>query len=238
MDMKARTQAARSICYLTARAIDLSRSAASERERADNADLAALLTPVAKAFSTDVGVEVASDGVQVHGGMGYIEETGAAQHLRDARITPIYEGTNGIQALDLVTRKVALRGGDTMAKLIADMRDAASAIGAGADELSRAIAGLETTSGQVSGWLAGGDERALAAATPFLRLFGLTAGGFGVAKAALAARGRNAPQADANTLLFEYFSAMHLPQVAGLAAIVQDGSQAITGVTPELLAVR
>ncbi len=238
MDMKAKTQAARSICYLTARAIDLSRSASSEQERTDNADLAALLTPVAKAFSTDIGVEVASDGVQVHGGMGYIEETGAAQHLRDARITPIYEGTNGIQALDLVTRKIALRGGETMAKLIADMRETASALGADADGLSSAIEALEAASGLVSSWQASGDERALAAATPFLRLFGLTVGGFGLAKAALAARGRNAPQADANTRMLAYFSAMHLPQVAGLAAMVQDGSQAILAVTPDLLAVR
>jgi hypothetical protein len=238
MDMKAKTQAARSICYLTARAIDLSRSAASEPTRTGNADLAALLTPVAKAFSTDIGVEVASDGVQVHGGMGYIEETGAAQHLRDARITPIYEGTNGIQALDLVTRKIALHGGETMAKLIADMRETASALGADADELSRAIEALESTSGLVSSWLTSGDERALAAATPFLRLFGLTVGGFGLAKAALAARGRNSPQADANTRMLAYFSAMHLPQVAGLAAMVRDGSQAIIAVTPDLLAVR
>jgi len=238
MDMKAKTQAARSICYLTARAIDLSRSAASEQERADNADLAALLTPVAKAFSTDIGVEVASEGVQVHGGMGYIEETGAAQHLRDARITPIYEGTNGIQALDLVTRKVGLRGGETMARLIADMRETASALGADADGLSRAIEALESASHLVGSWLASGDERALAAATPFLRLFGLTVGGFGLARAALAARGRNAPHADANTRMLAYFSAMHLPQVAGLAAMVRDGSQAIIAVTPDLLAVR
>ncbi len=238
MDMKAKTQAARSICYLTARAIDLSRAAASEQERADNADLAALLTPVAKAFSTDIGVEVASDGVQVHGGMGYIEETGAAQHLRDARITPIYEGTNGIQALDLVTRKVALRGGDTLAKLIAEMRETAASVGAEADELSQAISTLESVSERVGGWLADNDERALAAATPYLRLFGLTVGGFGLAKSALAARGRNAPQADASARLLAYYSAMHLPQVKGLAEMVRGGSQAITDVTEELLAVR
>ncbi|MEO1160002.1 MAG: acyl-CoA dehydrogenase, partial [Pseudomonadota bacterium] len=238
MDMKAKTQAARSICYLTARAIDLSRLAASEAERADNADLAALLTPVAKAFSTDIGVEVASDGVQVHGGMGYIEETGAAQHLRDARITPIYEGTNGIQALDLVTRKVALRGGETLAKLIGEMRETASALGSDADGLSRAIEALESASREVGSWLVSGDERALASATPYLRLFGLTVGGFGLARAALAARGRNAPQAEASTRMLAYFSAMHLPQVAGLAAMVRDGSQAITEVTPDLLAVR
>ncbi len=83
---------------------------------------ASLLTPVAKAFSTDIGVEVASIGVQVHGGMGFIEETGAAQHLRDARILPIYEGTNGIQAIDLVTRKLPLSGGTTVRARIAAMR--------------------------------------------------------------------------------------------------------------------
>jgi len=238
MDMKARTQAARSICFLAARAIDLSQLAASDEERAQNADLAALLTPVAKAFSTDMGVEVASDGVQVHGGMGYIEETGAAQHLRDARITPIYEGTNGIQALDLVTRKISLRGGETMAKLIGEMRETASALGADADQLAQAIALLETEAGRIGGWLADDDERAIAAATPFLRLFGLTLGGFGLAKAALAARGRNAPQAETNAQLFAYFSAMQLPQVASLAVMVRDGSNAIIAVTPEVLAVR
>ncbi len=238
MDMKAKTQAARSICFLAARAIDLTRAAASDEERADNADLAALLTPVAKAFSTDMGVEVASDGVQVHGGMGYIEETGAAQHLRDARITPIYEGTNGIQALDLVTRKISLRGGETMAKLIAEMRETVSTLGADADQLAQAIGSLETEAGRMSDWLASDDERAAAAATPFLRLFGLTLGGYGLAKAALAAQGRNAPEAETNAQLLAYFSAMQLPQVASLAVMVRDGSGAIVAVTPEALAVR
>jgi acyl-CoA dehydrogenase len=238
MDMKAKTQAARSICFLTARAIDLSRAAVSAEERAHNADLAALLTPVAKAFSTDIGVEVASEGVQVHGGMGYVEETGAAQHLRDARIAPIYEGTNGIQALDLVTRKVCLQGGQTIASLIADMRETAAALGSDADALGDAITSLEAVSDLVSGWLADGDERAIAAATPYLRLFGLTLGGFGLARAALAARGRNAPQAEANAALFAYFSAMQLPQVAALATMVRGGSQAVLAVTPGLLAVR
>ena len=238
MDMKARTQAARSICFLAARAIDLSRAAASDEERADNADLAALLTPVAKAFSTDMGVEVASDGVQVHGGMGYIEETGAAQHLRDARITPIYEGTNGIQALDLVTRKISLRSGGTMSKLIAEMRETVSQLGADADQLAQALGSLETETGRISDWLANDDERAIAAATPFLRLFGLTLGGYGLARAALAARGRNAPEAETNTQLLAYFSAMQLPQVASLAVMVRDGAEAIVAVTPQALAVR
>ncbi|MEG3180967.1 acyl-CoA dehydrogenase [Sphingomonas sp. LT1P40] len=121
--MKAQTMAARALVYLAASMVD----------RANVGDAAArarleLLTPLAKAHGTDIGNEVASLGVQVHGGMGYIEETGAAQHFRDARITPIYEGTNGIQAADLVGRKLTGDGGAALAALIADMRaDAADA---------------------------------------------------------------------------------------------------------------
>ncbi len=123
LSMKAKTAAARAICTMTARAIDLSERASSDAERTDAQNMASLLTPVAKAFSTDIGVEVASDGVQVHGGMGYMEETGAAQHLRDARIGPIYEGTNGIQAIDLVTRKLPLEEGGTIKRHIGELRD-------------------------------------------------------------------------------------------------------------------
>ncbi len=106
--MKALTQAARALAYYTRRA-DRPRQRSATRRRRARADL---LTPLVKAYGTDIGVEVASLGVQVHGGMGFIEETGAAQHYRDARIAPIYEGTNGIQAADLVGRKLALEGGD------------------------------------------------------------------------------------------------------------------------------
>src|SRR6266851_3890005 len=102
MQMRALTAAARTICYATAVALDISVRAADAQVRGEAAARGALLTPIAKAFSTDIGNEVASLGVQIHGGMGFIEETGAAQHLRDARITPIYEGTNGIQSIDLV----------------------------------------------------------------------------------------------------------------------------------------
>src|SRR5207253_5762835 len=105
----------------------------SERDRDERARAAAhergsLLTPIAKAFATDVGTEVASLGIQVHGGMGYIEETGAAQHYRDARIAAIYEGTNGIQAIDLVMRKLPLSGGATVKTLIAELRHTVEAV--------------------------------------------------------------------------------------------------------------
>ncbi|MFP3944842.1 MAG: acyl-CoA dehydrogenase family protein, partial [Alphaproteobacteria bacterium] len=108
MTMKAKVEAARAICYANAAAIDLARSLEDEAGREAAKAREDLLTPVSKAFSTDLGVEIASTGIQVHGGMGYIEETGAAQFLRDARIAPIYEGTNGIQALDLVNRKLPM----------------------------------------------------------------------------------------------------------------------------------
>src|SRR5208337_4789564 len=122
MTMKAMTAAARAICLMTADSIDRSRREKDEAARGLAGLRASLLTPVAKAFSTDIGNEVASLGIQVHGGMGYIEETGAAQFLRDARIAAIYEGTNGIQAIDLVQRKLALSEGEVVRQEIADMR--------------------------------------------------------------------------------------------------------------------
>ncbi len=123
MQMRALTAAARTICYATAVALDVSVRATDPKVRSLAAARGALLTPIAKAFSTDIGNEVASLGVQIHGGMGFIEETGAAQHLRDARITPIYEGTNGIQSIDLVTRKLAANGGESVWALLDELTE-------------------------------------------------------------------------------------------------------------------
>src|SRR5438552_9933206 len=130
LTMRALTRAARAICYATAVAIDRSHRDTNDAARAAAQERTLLLTPVAKAFATDVGCEVASLGVQVHGGMGYIEETGAAQHYRDARILPIYEGTNGIQAIDLVTRKLPLSGGAPAMEMINDIRRTVEAVSA------------------------------------------------------------------------------------------------------------
>src|SRR5204862_250575 len=119
--MKAHIEAARGICLSTAVAADLARAATDDAARTAAKLREELLTPIAKAWSTDVGVWAASQGVQIHGGMGFIEETGAAQHYRDARIAPIYEGTNGIQAIDLVTRKLAAQGGASVWSLLEDL---------------------------------------------------------------------------------------------------------------------
>src|SRR6185436_4654150 len=136
MLMKAKIEAARGICLLTGILTDVGRLAGSEDERAAAKARQELLTPIAKAWSTDIGVEVASLGVQVHGGMGFIEETGAAQHYRDARIAPIYEGTNGIQAADLVARKIGRDGGEAARVFLAEIEPVASALaGAGGQQL-------------------------------------------------------------------------------------------------------
>jgi len=125
--MKALTQGSRAICYSCAHAIDMAHHV-DGAEAAFWQDRAALLTPIAKSFATDAGVDIASLGIQVHGGMGFIEETGAARYLRDARIAPIYEGTNGIQAIDLVTRKLPLSNGDHVRGFIAELRQIAAGV--------------------------------------------------------------------------------------------------------------
>ncbi|HZH09439.1 MAG TPA: acyl-CoA dehydrogenase [Microvirga sp.] len=196
LTMKALTAAARAICYMTAEAIDRAHLEQDAERRKKAHERASLLTPVAKAFSTDIGMEVASLGVQVHGGMGFIEETGAAQHYRDARIAPIYEGTNGIQAIDLVTRKLPLSGGETVHTQIASMRaivlrvlkDGTPAFGATASRLRDAIESLDrATSYMLQALSSNAQREALAGATPYLRLFGLAQGGTALAEMALAA---------------------------------------------------
>ncbi|WP_262273384.1 MULTISPECIES: acyl-CoA dehydrogenase [Microvirga] len=197
LTMKALTAAARAICYMTAEAIDRAHLEQDPGRRKRANERASLLTPVAKAFSTDIGAEVASLGVQVHGGMGFIEETGAAQHFRDARIAPIYEGTNGIQAIDLVTRKLPLSGGETVRAQIAAMRatvarllkEGTPAFGATAPRLRDAVESLDRATGYLLKAVSSNAQgEALAGATPYLRLFALAQGGAALAELALAAQ--------------------------------------------------
>ncbi|MBN8242096.1 acyl-CoA dehydrogenase [Nitratireductor aquimarinus] len=182
LTMKAQTQMARAITYSCAYAIDRARLGEGDEAKAWQAR-ADILTPMAKAFSTDVGVDVASLGVQVHGGMGYVEETGAAALYRDARIAPIYEGTNGIQAIDLVMRKLPLQGGEAMAAFLNELRadhaalSDASGLGATAERLGQALDDLEETAAYLTKALSEGRvNEALCGATPYLRLFSLVIG--------------------------------------------------------------
>lgn len=194
LTMKSMTQAARGICYTTAYALDMAHTKDGEDAKFWS-ERASLMTPIAKAFSTDIGCEVATIGVQIHGGMGFIEETGAAQYMRDGRINPIYEGTNGVQAIDLVTRKLPLSGGECVKAYLAELRGIVDQVrganhadfGDTAELLDDALDNVEaTTDWLLSRLESGGMDEALAGATPYLRQFGLAAGGCYLAKGGLA----------------------------------------------------
>jgi 3-(methylsulfanyl)propanoyl-CoA dehydrogenase len=235
LSMRAQTRAARAICYATAVAIDRAHLSADEDSRQAANDRASLLTPVAKAFATDVGVDVSSLGVQVHGGMGYIEETGAAQHYRDSRIAAIYEGTNGIQAIDLVTRKLPLAQGATVRTHIADLRRTVEtvraannpAFGATGARLGEAVDSLERT----TAWLLGRplDDASLAGATPYLRLFATATGGALLAEEALAAA-RAGTDPEARIAIARFFAEHLAPGSSGLEREVIEGADSVSEV--------
>jgi hypothetical protein len=242
MTMRSFTQAARTICYLTALAIDRAERASNDAERRDAHARASLLTPVAKAFSSDVGVEVASLGVQVHGGMGYIEETGAAQLLRDARIAPIYEGTNGIQAIDLVTRKLPLAGGAVVEAFLGELRAIVEAVNATNDpalgwsglRLGEAVESLTRATQWMLAHIRKEPDEALAGATPYLRLFGVTTGGCLLAQQALAALRLNADAAP-RVALARFFAENAAVQAGALERTVVEGAPGVIGADPALL---
>jgi alkylation response protein AidB-like acyl-CoA dehydrogenase len=236
MTMKAYVNAARGICHLTAASLDLATHGRTHEERVAGADRAALLTPIAKAFSTDLGDEAASLGVQIHGGMGFVEETGAAQHMRDSRIAAIYEGANGIHGIDLVQRKLPLAGGETVRREIAGIREVAlkveesgaEAFGATAARLVEATDALDQATQDLHRWLESDQQSALAGASQYLRLFGLTLGGACLAKAGLAAE---ALAADGNRSelgrigLSRFFAEKLLPVAPGIARAIASGAE-------------
>jgi alkylation response protein AidB-like acyl-CoA dehydrogenase len=239
MLMKAKTAAARGICLTTGVLADLARLAPTAEEREAARARQELLTPIAKAWSTDVGVEVASLGVQVHGGMGYIEETGAAQYLRDARIAPIYEGTNGIQAIDLAGRKLDLTRGEALRALAAEMRATAEALTENPDlqpagsRLAEGVAALE----QATDWLlAHRGPDSLAGATPYLKLAGDVIGGWMLGREALLSGGGAEPWLAAKGPLARLYASQVLAQAPGLAAGVMAGGGDLEAVSAEALA--
>jgi len=198
MTMRAQIEAMRALGYYTAAGIDGALRHPDKETARKTQDRVDLLIPIVKAWFTDLGNEIASTGVQIHGGMGFIEETGAAQHLRDARILPIYEGTNGIQARDLVGRKVAKDGGETMLALVAEMRALVDEMKAAPGDDLAAIRGSVLASADAledaTKWVAQSVKAdlvtALAGSVPFLRLAGTALGGWLLARSALVAQTR------------------------------------------------
>ena len=198
MSMKSQTEAMRALGYVVAAAVDKSLRHPDKDERARNQAFVDLMIPIVKGWFTETGIEVASTGIQVHGGMGFIEETGAAQHLRDARITTIYEGTTGIQANDLIGRKIAREGGATAKEVITVMRAVEAELSKAAGEdmaaTREAFSAALTAAEDCVSWMVityGNDIKAAhAGAVPFLKLMGIVCGGWQMARAALVAKQR------------------------------------------------
>lgn len=228
MTMKALTSVSRAICLDTAFSLDMAQAGQGEEWAARGA----FLTPIAKAFSTDTGCEVAELGVQVHGGMGYIEETGAAQFYRDVRITTIYEGTNGIQAMDLVARKLADNGTAALALLSEIDQTVTATRDAGHDALADTLsAGLEDLRETLAGMLKAENlNDRFAGATPFLRAFALVLGAHYLLRAALA-------ESDANRLALARFMILQiLPQTSPLCAAAKQGAADLYALDADALA--
>jgi len=239
MSMKAQTEAMRALAYQAAASLDVSGHHPDETERSRAQALVDLLIPVVKGWCTEQAVEIASTGVQIHGGMGFIEETGAAQFYRDARITTIYEGTTGIQANDLVGRKVGAENGATMKALLGEVSRVEKHLGAAGDPglaaIGTALGAARGALTQATDWLVStfqSQPRLVAAASvPYLKLAGVVLGGWMMGRSALVAHGRLAqPGADASflraKLVTARFYADHvLPTAAALGQCVVSGAE-------------
>jgi alkylation response protein AidB-like acyl-CoA dehydrogenase len=221
--MKALTEGARALLYYTAGQVDrgtLGDSAARARGE--------VLTPLIKAWGTDIGIEVASLGVQVHGGMGFVEETGAAQHWRDSRIAPIYEGTNGIQAADLVTRKLGMDGGEALTAVLADIaRDAGEESG---------LAALAADCESVALWMReeGSLDDRLAGSVPFCTMFAVAVAGWQLLRQKRAVEGGAAPGlAATKQASVRFFLDRVVPEAAGLKASATAGAEPLYALSAE-----
>lgn len=232
LTQRASIAALRYLMLLDAKYVDLSMKAPEAAGRARAEEIVGLLTPICKSFGTDMGNELTSLALQVHGGMGFIEETGAAQHVRDVRIAAIYEGTNGIQAADLVGRKLGVRGGASVLEFLATMRGIDTELAAAGtdfagirEELGRQFTALE----QATHWMlktGPADPNAvLSGSTPYLRMWGLCTSAWMLARAAVAAAGTgDAELAREQLVLARFYTGQVLPQCAGLLGAATAGS--------------
>jgi len=249
LTMKATTEAMRALAYWTSALLDRARKHPEENERRRAQAMVDFLIPVVKGWSTEMGIEIASLGIQVHGGMGFIEETGAAQHLRDARITTIYEGTTGIQANDLVGRKMGREEGRTALALLAELEKLVPQLAASGDAnleaigeaLQLAAAKARETVQWVSKTFASNPAAVAAGSVYVLKLMGITLGGWMLARSAhIASRQMADGEGDAaflksKVLTARFFADHVMAQVPGLASSVTRGAQSVLAVEEALL---
>jgi alkylation response protein AidB-like acyl-CoA dehydrogenase len=248
LGMKSTVEACRAMALYAAHQLDLGAAHPDDAIRAAAQARGDLLIPVVKGFCTEAGIDIASTGIQVHGGMGYIEETGAAQTFRDARITAIYEGTTGIQSNDLIGRKVGRDRGAVLLAFLDEMQksldelnpihaSAVQARGAATD----AVARLRKSTQTLLGALATSPDRAMAVSVPFLKLCGFTIGGWLMARGAEIAANKLAGGASDREFLEAKLASAHfyatqvLPQVLTLEYIVSQGSEAVVGTDSALI---
>jgi acyl-CoA dehydrogenase len=237
--MKSNVEAMRALAYVVAAAHDAAMRHPDAADRARNQAFVDLMIPVVKGWSTETGIEIASLGIQVHGGMGYVEETGAAQHLRDARITTIYEGTTGIQANDLIGRKIAREGGQTIEAVLGLMRGVGAELAAQPGEdfaairagLAEGVAAVDQAVRFIVATYGGDIRRAAVGAVPFLKLLGIVAGGWQMARAALAAQrhlaaGEGDPFYGAKITTARFYADHVMTQAPGLARTIVGGGAA------------
>jgi len=243
MLMKSQAEAMRALAYTTAAAMDFARKSGNPVERKRHQAYVDLMIPVVKGWSTETGIEIASLGVQVHGGMGFVEETGAAQYLRDARITTIYEGTTGIQAMDLVGRKIAREAGTTAKAWLASLKTLDAELGKSSNPDIKALRaqlaqGAQAVADGVNYIVESKDPRAtFAGAVPFLELMGIVAGGWQMARAALAAEKKLAsgdrPFLEAKISTARFYGDQVLVHAPALRDTVVKGSPAVMALSEE-----
>lgn len=240
LDMKSQIEAMRGLCYEVSAEIDRALRLEDPEERARSQAMVDLMIPVVKAWCTDTGTAITSTAIQVHGGMGFMEETGVGQHYRDVRITPIYEGTNGVQAMDLLGRKLVRDGGATAGLILDEVRSVATVLCGEDRQLAgfgdRLLAATDATSDAVT-WLVetflADPARASAAAAPFLEMMGLVTGGWMLARGMLEARRiASSPGVDAGFLEAKvttacYFAETHLVRVPALLGPVIGGGSLV-----------
>jgi len=243
--MKSTIEALRRLIMWNAACLDIAAHHPDADEREKASDMAALLTPLSKGWGTDMGVELTGTAIQIHGGMGFIEETGVAQHYRDARITTIYEGTNGIQAMDLVGRKLGMKGGQVVLGLLSDIDALGDKLSAYPElaGVKRELAAANEVAKRASMWLATNSKdpiAALSGATPYLRLLGTTVGGYVMAKGAVIAlsdKSLDAQFVASKVASARFFCEQLLPQVGGLEGAVTGDSALLMSFSHDMLLV-
>jgi len=240
IDMKTKLLGARAICLATAAAGDMAVHAEDETIRKAAHIREALLTPLAKSYGSDMGVEVSSIGVQIHGGMGFVEETGAAQHYRDSRIAPIYEGTNGIQAIDLVGRKLRRDGGEGMSAVIADLENILELAEGSKLDLSICThalkGGIETVKTATDIMLNADEGDALSGATPYLNLVASVISGAYIIRAVANGAASGDELTENMASLARYHALSIMPQASSQLEFLRGGQKAVFDFPVEQLA--